>query len=156
MRLDGYLGEGLDDELRKVMERTELKSLVSFEEEPCLLGAGELGYYGKIKNVSDDVRLRIQIRSARRFQILLEGRGQAGKTWIRRNFGRFDLYPLRRKDDLFFPDCWLGALRVTDDPNEALQRALQMIGLAQALQSAKHPDELLPFQEILQGLPYTH
>lgn len=154
LRLDGYLGEGLDEELRKVVNSPELSALASDLDGPFLAGAGELAYFSNIVGVPAEVRLRVQIRSARRFQVLLDLRGKAGRAWIAQHFGRFGLFPLRRADDLFFPDCWLGARKMTADPSEAVRRAVKMAKLAQMLQRATEASELEPYSDLLAGLPY--
>ncbi len=151
--LDTYLGEGLDTILAEVVEHPEVAALLANTPSPNLEGAGELACLGQIRGVDQVVSIRIQVRCARRIQILLLPRGNAGRQWMQERFGNLGLYPLHRRDDLFIPLCWRGATNVTTSTEEAVKRAIRLARLAQTLQVARTRQELAEFDDLLVGLP---
>jgi hypothetical protein len=60
---------------------------------------------------------------------------------------------LNRRDDIFFPLCWLGAANVAIDIATATNRAKRLIMLAQNLEAANHVSQLSDFDDLLFGLP---
>ena len=153
MLLDIFLGEGLDAILADVTQDPHVAALLTELQDPGLIGAGELASLGQIREVDKAVLLRIQVRCARRIQIFLHPRGKRGREWMQKNFGRFGLYPLHRADDLFVPLPWRGAANVPIEIGVAVERAIRLAKLAQALQRAKKRQELAEFDDLLVGLP---
>ena len=155
MLLDTFLGEGLDGVLSAVVYDPRLKDYVRNPSPVSLMGAGELCCVSEIITVPY-VSLRIQVRGARRIQIVLYARNDQSKAWMKKNFGRFGLYPLFRRDaDMFIPKCWGGAVGTTSDVNEAVSRAVRMVRLTQLLQHASIRTELDEFADLLTGLPFN-
>ncbi len=150
--LDTFLGEGLDIELQKVVDILALHvpALKLEFSPPEVKGAGELAIFASISGVDPGVKLRIQIRSARRFQVMLCPVNKSGRNWVRGHFTRLAAYPLKRKDDMFIPAPWRGSQNVTTDPALVAERALQLIALTQ-VQSRQNLGNLGP---LLGGLPY--
>ena len=150
---DLFLGEGLDSVLHEVVCHADLKPRLSSLIGPKLIGAGELAYLAEINGVNKSILLRIQIRSARRIQVGLHPIGKKGNQWMQTNFGKFGLYPLDRQDDIFTPKCWRGAANVAIEIDLAVNRAVRLIGLAQALQNGKELADIVAFDDLLSGLP---
>ena len=153
MLLDIFLGEGLDAVLAEVTQDQHVAAILTEIQDPKLMGAGELASLGQIREVDKAVSLRIQVRCARRIQIVLHPEDIDGREWMQKNFGRFGLYPLHRADDLFIPLPWRGAANVPTDTGVAVERAVRLAKLAQVLQRAKERQELAEFDDLLVGLP---
>lgn len=150
--LDEFLGDGLDLDLQEVVDllaQHDSELVLKFSP-PKLMGAGELVVLSPIPGIDANVTLRIQIRHARRFQIMLYGVNQAGRRWIREHFIALEAYPLARKDDMFIPSVWRGAANVTSDTQIAVDRALELIGLART----KRREDLGGLAYLLDGLPH--
>lgn len=116
--LDIFLGEGLDVLLQEVVDIIALrepKLILKFSTGE-VVDAGELAIFASIPSIDPGVKLRIQIRPARRFQVMLDPVNKSGREWVRRHFMRLDAYPLKRKDDMFIATPWLGPRNVTNDP----------------------------------------
>ncbi len=146
------LGERVDWVLFEAMahiqaQRPELALRFS---EPAIIGAGELAILASLPGIHPNVKLRLQIRSARRIQVMLCPIGQEAKSWVKTHFTRFNAFPLKRKDLMFIPDPWWGAKNVTPDPMIAAERALQLIDLAYARER-----EQLRYPELLEALPHV-
>ncbi len=153
MLLDVFLGEGLDAILSDVTQDPRVAALLGDLQQPSLIGAGELATLGHILKVDKAISIRIQVRCARRVQIVLHPRGTQGREWMQRNFGRFGLYPLRRADDLFIPLPWRGAANVAIETGVAIERVIRLAKLAQVLQRAANRQDLAEFDDLLIGLP---
>ena len=151
--LDIFLGEGLDTHLQEVVDILALREpkLALEFSPPKVVGAGELAIMASIPDVDFGVKLRIQIRGARRFQVMLYPESKSGKEWVGRHFKRLDAYPLRRKDDMFIPSPWRSVQNVTADPTVTADRVLQLIALTR-VQRRQDMGNLGP---LLDGLPWN-
>jgi hypothetical protein len=116
---DGMIGEGLAVPLLAV--EASFPDL-SFDP-PRILDASELGIEADLVPISGGAGARIKIFIRRRkLQVELRPRRKAQKEWVRSHFTRLGAYPLRRKDDVFFPDAWRGPACMTDDLEEVVRR----------------------------------
>lgn len=127
--LDGMLGEGLDGPLMEIQRKFPELSF----DAPKVLDAADLGIEADVipRNGGAGGRLKVFIRRER-IQIELRHRRKAQREWIQNHFKQLGAYPLRRRDDVFFPDCWRGPDRMTTDINEAVRRVGQMIQIINA------------------------
>ena len=148
---DIFLGEGLDIELQEVID-----NIAEREPKHCLafspvkvVGAGELAVLANIPGVHPDVFLRIQIRAARRIQVMLQPKGRLGEKWVKDHFTRLSAYPLKRKDNMFIAQPWWG-LKVTSSVAVAADRALELIKLSTILRR----EDLGSLESLLEGLPH--
>lgn len=136
--LDGMLGEGLDRPLLEIQRRfPELRF-----DPPKVLDAADLGVEADVlpRDGSAGARIKIFIRRER-IQIELRHRRKAQREWIQMHFKRLGAYPLRRRDDVFFPDSWRGAGRMTADIDEAVLRVGQLLQIINARSSEDLPEE---------------
>jgi hypothetical protein len=91
-------------------------------------------------------RVKVFIRR-RKLQVELRSRRKAQKEWVKSHFTRLGAYPLRRKDDVFFPDAWRGSGNMTDDLEEIAHRIRIMQEIVNATDAASLSHEarsLLP------------
>ena len=152
--LDEFLGEGLDIELQEVID-VIAKNAPNLELDfslPKVHGARELVVFASIPDVHPGVKLRIQIRSARRFQVMLcpINKNKQGREWMRNHFTNLDAYSLLRpSDDMFIAPRWRGQRNVTSDPAVAADRALKLI----ALTRVKRREDLGLLVPLLNGFP---
>jgi len=123
-KLDGMLGEGLELPLLAIQEHFPE---VEFDP-PTILDSADLGIEGDIKLPRQTVgpRLKIFIRR-KKIQIELRHRNKSQREWIRQHFMSLNAYPLRRRDDVFFPDNWRGSRNMTSETNEAVKRVRMML-----------------------------
>lgn len=131
--LDGMLGEGLDGPLLEIQRNFPELTF----DAPKVLDAADLGIEADVipRNGGAGGRLKVFIRRER-IQIELRHRHKAQREWIQSHFKKLGAYPLRRRDDVFFPDSWRGPDRMTTDINEAVGRVSQMIQIINA--NARH------------------
>jgi len=156
---DLFLGEGLDYLLSEVMNAPGLRAFLGQVSEPQLMNAGELVCLADIHGVDPSVKLRVQVRGARRLQVMLYPSNGAGRQWMEDRFGRIGCFPLRRQDNWFIPSPWMFAAGVATDPAEAIERALRLVALAQRLEAmpvgaGREALEGL-FDDLLAELPYN-
>jgi hypothetical protein len=59
---------------------------------------------------------------------------------VRAHFTRLGAYPLRRNDDVFFPDAWRGPANMTDD----LEKVSHRIRIMQEIVNANDAGSLCP------------
>ena len=147
--LDIFLSEGLDLELQNVVFLLKEKApyiRLNFSN-PKVMNAGELVILSCIPDVNENIKLRIQIRSARRFQVILYPSNKAGKTWMEEHFSRLNAFPLKRKDNWFIPEPWR-VNNVTDDIELVVKRCLQLIKLAKI----HKPEDLGELEYLLDSL----
>lgn len=150
--LDIFLGEGLDLELQEVVNKLtklcpEIKLVFS---PPQVVGAGELAVFSLIPGCHSDVKLRIQIRGARRIQIMIDPTGKEGKKWVKEHFSRLKAFPLVRKDCKFIPKAWRGPKKVTSDTSVSAYRARKLILLTHTTRR----EDLGDLEYLLDDLPY--
>src|SRR5205823_3084279 len=104
-KLDGMIGEGLDQPLLEVQR--EFPTL-KFDA-PKVLDASELAIEAPVWDKSGDRGARIKIFIRRKnVQVELRPRNVSQRRWIQDHFSSLAAYPLRRADDVFFPDRWKG------------------------------------------------
>lgn len=141
-KLDGMLGEGLELPLLAIQEHFPE---IAFDP-PSILDSADLGIEGDITLPQHIVgpRLKIFIRR-KKIQIELRHRNKNQREWIRRHFMSLDAYPLRRTDDVFFPDNWCGSRNMTSETNEAVNRVRMMLEIV----FAKRRSDLCPTTELL-------
>jgi len=135
--LDGMLGEGLDRPLLEIQKRfPELKF-----GPPKILDSADLGIEADVVPHDGAVgaRLKVFIRRAR-IQIELRPRRKAQRDWIKAHFTRLNAYPLRRRDDVFFPDAWRSADRMANDVEEATTRVRQILQIMNAQRREDLPE----------------
>ena len=141
---DGMIGEGLAIPLRAVA--AGLPDLAF--DPPKILDASELGIEADLLPHSGGAGARIKVFIRRRkLQVELRPRRKAQKEWMRSHFTRLGAYPLRRKDDVFFPDAWRGRANMTDDLDEVAHRVRILQEIANANDIGSLSDEarsLLP------------
>jgi hypothetical protein len=130
---DGMIGEGLAIPLLAVA--------ASFPDlnfdPPKVLDSCELGIEADLVPQSGaGARVKVFIRR-RKMQVELRPRRKAQKEWVRSHFTRLGAYPLRRKDDVFFPDAW-GRANMTDDVDEIAHR----VRIMRQIVDANHFGEL--------------
>jgi hypothetical protein len=116
---DGMIGEGLAVPLLAVAaEFPDLRF-----DPPRVLDSADLGVEADVVPPAGGagVRLKVFIRR-RRLQVELRPRRKAHRDWVREHFTRLGAYPLRRRDDVFFPDAWRGPGNMTDDLAEVARR----------------------------------
>jgi hypothetical protein len=120
---DGMVGEGLAVPLLAVA--AGLPNLVF--DPPKVLDSADLGIEADLAPHSGGVGARIKVFIRRRkLQVELRPRRKAQKEWVRSHFTRLGAYPLRRDDDVFFPDAWRGSANMTDDLVEITRRVRLM------------------------------
>ncbi len=127
--LDGMLGEGLSRPLLAIQARfPDLKFCP-----PKVLDSADLGIEADIvpNEGGAGARLKIFIRRTR-IQVELRPRRKAQREWIKAHFTRLNAYPLRRRDDVFFPDAWRGPDRMANDVEEATLRVTQILEIINA------------------------
>jgi len=132
---DGMIGEGLAVPLLAVAASfPNLKF-----DPPKVLDSCDLGVEADLVPHSGGIgaRVKVFIRS-RKIQVELRHRRKAQKEWVRSHFARLGAYPLRRKDDIFFPDAWRGAANMTDDVEDVAHR----VRIMQQIVNANDADEL--------------
>jgi len=151
---DLFLGEGLGQLLDAVISNQRLRGLLVEVVDSKLVGAGELACFAGIEGVDESVRLRVQVRAARRVQVMLCPSNQAGKDWMKDRFSRIGCFPLKRKDCIFIPGPWRNASGATRDPAEAVERVLRLVRLAQQLEAAPSREALVDFEDLLVELPH--
>jgi len=136
--LDGMLGEGLDRPLLEIQRAFPDLKFDAIK----VLDAADLGIEADVIPIdgSAGARLKIFIRRER-IQIELRHRRKKQREWIQTQFKRLSAYPLRRRDDVFFPDCWRGPAQMTTDINEAIRRVGQMIQIINARSRDELPEE---------------
>ncbi|HEY9250301.1 MAG TPA: hypothetical protein VIO38_14270 [Rariglobus sp.] len=141
-KLDGMLGEGLELPLLAIQEHFPE---IAFDP-PSILDSADLGIEGDITLPEQIVgpRLKIFIRR-KKIQIELRHRKKSQREWIRQHFMLLDAYPLRRADDVFFPDNWRGSRNMTSETNEAVNRVRMMLEIV----FAKRRSDLCPTTERL-------
>lgn len=149
--LDIFLGEGLDLELQDVIDQISKRCPELEFSPPQVVGAGELAVLAPIPGCHPDVKLRIQIRGARRIQTMIYPTGKQGKQWVKEHFSGLKAYPIARKDHMFFPEAWWGSKNVTSDPSVGADRALQLLSLARIARR----EDLGDLEYLLDGLPYS-
>jgi hypothetical protein len=148
--LDIFLSEDLDLELNNVASRLrEIDPNLAFSE-PRVMNAGELVILSSIPSVNVNIKLRIQIRSARRFQVILYPSNSAGKKWMKEHFSRLNAFPLKRQDNWLIPEPWR-VNNVTDDIELVVERCLELIKLAKIHKR----EELNELEYLLASLPYN-
>jgi hypothetical protein len=109
---DGMIGEGLAIPLEAIK--------LSFPhlrfKPPAVLNAGELGITTDLIPASGGAgaQLKIFIRR-KKIQVELRPITKPQKAWIQAHFKHLGAYPLRRRDEVFFPDAWRGPRNMTDD-----------------------------------------
>ena len=142
--LDLFVGSGLDQCLKEVEEEVE-KLIPNYGLRfgpPCVRGAGEL----VIEAIVDEkIPILVTIRYQRRYQIQLWWRTKAQRQWIVDHFTMLNAYPLRRKDDYYFPTAWRGNFNMTTDPKEAARRVKQVVDLVRinSLEELRRRKELM-------------
>lgn len=112
-------------------------------------GAGELCIDAVVDNV---IRLRIQARGVRRFQVSLIAISKSEKIWLVQHFNRLKKFPYQRRDFRFTPKVWWGQKNVTSSISEAVTRALIMITIVRATSLEELPPEIC--SEILGDYPH--
>ncbi len=116
---DGMIGEGLAIPLLAVAAAfPNLKF-----DPPKVLDSADLGIQADLVPRSGGAGARVKVFIRRRkIQVELRHRRKVQKEWIRSHFTRLGAYPLRRNDDVFFPDAWRGSANMTDDLEEVVRR----------------------------------
>jgi hypothetical protein len=146
-KLDGMLGEGLDIPLMKLQSAFPELNF----DPPKVLDSSELGIEADIGGTvgKGGARLKVFIRR-RKIQIELRPRTKSQREWVKDHFTGLEAYPLRRADDVFFPDQWRGGENMTDDGNEVVRRVRLMLEIVSA---AKRNDLSPEALSLLSGLP---
>lgn len=120
---DGMVGEGLAVPLLAVAAGFPDLAF----DPPKVLDASELGIEADLVPDSGGVGARVKVFIRRRkLQVELRPRRKAQKEWMRSHFTHLGAYPLRRKDDVFFPDAWRGPANMTDDLDKVSHRVRMM------------------------------
>lgn len=134
---DGMIGEGLAIPLLAIAANFPELSF----DPPKVLDSADLGIEADLLPLSGGAgaRLKIFIRR-RKLQVELRWRKKAQREWIKTHFTKLGAYPLRRADDIFFPDDWRGTANMTDDLDEIVNR----VRIMQQIVNAKSADALLP------------
>lgn len=128
-KLDGMLGEGLDIPL--VAVQVAFPQLVF--DPPKVLDSSELGIEADVFDFDGNRGTRIKVFIRReKLQVELRHRTKSQRDWMKAHFCRLEAYPLRRRDDVFFPDQWRGGANMTADPDEAVRRVKLMLDIATA------------------------
>lgn len=134
---DGMIGEGLAIPLLAIA--AEFPDLVF--DPPKVLDASELGIEADLLPHSGGAGTRVKVFIRRRkIQVELRPRRKAQKEWVRSHFTRLGAYPLRRKDDVFFPDAWRGPANMTDD----LELVAHRLRIMQEIVNATDASSLSP------------
>jgi hypothetical protein len=145
---DGMIGEGLAVPLLAIA--AEFPEL-SFDQ-PKVLDASELGIEADLVPRAGGAGARIKVFIRRhKLQVELRHRRIAQRKWIRSHFAKLGAYPLRRKDDIFFPDAWRGPANMTDDLELVAHRIRIMQEIVNAPELSKLSDEarsLLPIPNV--------
>lgn len=162
--LDNYVGLGLDVDLYNVVEIIK-KYYPNYKlefEEASVFGASELIVDALIPDqeliseelvnecksikmegfkriasgpINAEMRVRIQVRSNRKFQVFMHGKKNLAEVWFKQHFSKLDAFPVNRKDHQYRPDAWHdqnGSLKATHDPNIAAARVIEMVQIALA------------------------
>jgi hypothetical protein len=117
---DGMVGEGLAVPLLAIAAGFPKLAF----DPPKVLDSADLSIEADLVPNSGGVGARVKVFIRRRkLQVELHGRRRKSqKEWMRSHFTRLGAYPLRRKDDVFFPDAWRGSANMTDDLDEISHR----------------------------------
>ncbi len=116
---DGMIGKGLAIPLLAIAAQFPHLAF----DPPKILDAAELAVEADLtpQHGGAGVRVKVFIRR-RKMQVELRPHKKAQKEWVRSRFTRLGAYPLRRKDDVFFPDAWRGPANMTNDLEEIARR----------------------------------
>ena len=134
-KLDLMIGEGLDVPLMEI--QNAFPNLVF--DAPKILDASELGIEANVGNAENQIGARIKIFIRRKkIQIELRPRTKSQVQWIKQHFSQLEAYPLRRADNVFFPDKWRGSENMTEDIQEAIRRVKLFLEIVSA-KSSKRP-----------------
>ena len=143
---DGMIGEGLAVPLLAVAAGFPDLAF----DPPKVLDSADLGIEADLVPAPGGAGARVKVFIRRRkLQVELRPRRKAQKEWVRSHFTRLGAYPLRRKDDVFFPDSWRGSANMTDDIEEICHRVHVMKRIVNASGIGSLPEEvrsLLPRQ----------
>jgi len=146
-KLDLMIGEGLDIPLMEV--KRALTSL-NFDS-PKILDASELGIEADVGDETNPRGTRIKIFIRRKkIQIELRPRTKEQFQWMERHFLKLKAFPLRRADNVFFPDKWRGGENMTDNVQEIVRRAKLFLEIVKAQSRKELSIEAL---SLLDGLP---
>jgi hypothetical protein len=146
-KLDLMIGEGLDIPLMEI--QNAFPNLVF--DAPKILDASELGIEADVGNDGNQsgVRIKIFIRR-KKIQIELRPRTKSQVQWIKQHFSQLEAYPLRRADNVFFPDKWRGSENMTEDIQEAIRRVKLFLDIVSVKSRKDLSQEAL---SLLDGLP---
>ncbi len=141
---DGMVGEGLAVPLLAVAAGFPDLAF----DPPKVLDASELGIEADLVPHSGGAGARVKVFiRCRKLQVELRPRRKAQKEWVRSHFTRLGAYPLRRRDEVFFPDAWRGPANMTDDLVEITHRVRIMQEIVNAIDAGSLSPEarsLLP------------
>ena len=146
-KLDLMIGEGLDIPLMEI--QNAFPELIF--DAPKILDASEMGIEADVGNTKGQSGARIKIFIRRKkIQIELRHRTKSQEEWIKQHFLQLEAYPLRRADNVFFPDKWRGSKNMTEDIQEAIRRVKLFLEIV----SAKSRKDLSQqATSLLEGLP---
>lgn len=162
--LDNYVGLGLDVDLYNVVEiiKNDYPNYKLDFGEASVFGASELIVDALIpgqeliseelvnecksrklvgfKRIASgpknaEIRVRIQVRNNRKFQVFMHGKKYLAEAWFKQHFSKLGAFPVNRRDHQYRPDAWHdqnGSLKATHDPNIAAARVIEMIQIALA------------------------
>ncbi|MGE4272957.1 MAG: GIY-YIG nuclease family protein [Desulfitobacterium sp.] len=139
-KLNLMIGDGLDLPLMEISKAFPEHKF----DPPKVLDASELGIEADVGNTKtqDGARIKNFIRR-KKIQIELRWRKKHQREWLIKHFTMLGAYPLRRADDIFFPDKWLGSENMTDDIQESIKRVRLMLEIVAAPNREKLSPEAL-------------
>lgn len=118
---------------------------------PKVLDSTELGIEADVGDSGNQSGARIKIFIRRKkIQIELRWRKKSQREWIITHFTQLGAYPLRRADDVFFPDKWRGSENMTENIQESIRRVKLMLEIVSAQNRKELSIEAL---SLLEGLP---
>lgn len=177
-----FLGEGLDQELFEVVRILHKKYLNNGLEfgDTEIFGAGELIVSARIPDLEPlpekivdeyrkagrdgfktlhgsqvpELRVRVQVRNSREFQVVLfsKRKEELTKAWYQYHFMKLHAWPVRRRDAQYMPDHWhgtLGPIGVTPIHEIAADRVIELVRIAKA----QSREELGNIAYLLDALP---